>query len=1017
MSGSQKFVLILLALALLFVAGIGYYSTWFNALFVAIFICVMLLIARPLLMPAGYGANKIRALTVVLGMGIIGSGSSVLNTLLPTIWSLPVLQNAPAWLKSIQFISQPSPWVITFAGLVVIGVFYCMRDKTVSGGHPKPLKDDFPEESFPKKLQAFCNALERDLITVDQDSNWSPEYYTELQAEVEIRKTNGVASRKKIMRLQDAIRKDRKSQSFLILGVPGAGKSVALRKLAKDMLVEVKKTNRVPIYVNLREWVPTSAAAGNRSGFTVRELEEFVINNVSQRGDVFTKDFMDKYFRDLWRTGRLFFIFDSFDEIAELLDANEDSDVINSLSSVISKFMATHPASRGVLSSRIFRQPTRAFLADKVLEIRPLSESGISEALSRYPQFTEQVRNELFSHRQDLMPLARNPFIMALLGEWIAVKEQLPANQAEIYKNYIDRRLQLCHHRLSNAGITAQEVIAVSTDIAWFVFRSSKFGLEAPVKVISQHFNSGKVDAVLEVLRYARIARVTSGDEKSFAFVHRRFLEYFVTARLLQTPEEVPTSHIPTDSRGRDALVLYAQLCEPAEAQRLADLCWSEIQQHFADPRQRLRAIHCLRFLIDAFGSRREVILPFEDALSDFVMEHVKTGDSIILAKICLEATGILSESRAAPILAVAIVGTDGWLRETAFRACRHLPRMEPGLEEGIKRYVLSISDVHFWASRKNILLSLSLSDALSGVYRVAQLRLWNMKVSMVCCALLCVVMPFIVAFGASYAAAASASLFFVTKTGKKEKPDSSQGDKPTGRPLSSLTDPGFFACTVVLFRVLGCLILAFMSIIGLFSGKMAQTISPFAAYGGFSEVYGGWMAALIVVSGLLLLDWVNICQFVRRNIKALLNLRKWLSNLSILAVSALMVWGMFTLIDYVTKRPLATKVFVGIILLTCAGFVVVVAIRVFVALRECLRDRRMLRSLTLSPALTRTEIARVFSACLSHYGRLQYVQKLEAAGVSPSGEWPAEFRLAVGLGDAWTALARLEERWLKLDR
>ncbi len=171
---------------------------------------------------------------------------------------------------------------------------------------------------------------------------------------------------------------------------------------------------------------------------------------------------------------------------------------------------------------------------------------------------------------------------------------------------------------------------------------------------------------------------------------------------LLQTPEEVPTSHIPTDSRGRDALVLYAQLCEPAEAQRLADLCWSEIQQHFADPRQRLRAIHCLRFLIDAFGSRREVILPFEDALSDFVMEHVKTGDSIIpRAKICLEATGILSESRAAPILAVAIVGTDGWLRETAFRACRHLPKMESGLEEGIKKYVMSISDVHFWASRK----------------------------------------------------------------------------------------------------------------------------------------------------------------------------------------------------------------------------------------------------------------------------------------------------------------------------
>ncbi|HKS33875.1 MAG TPA: NACHT domain-containing protein [Enterobacteriaceae bacterium] len=1017
MSGSQKFILSLLVLALVFIVGTGFYSSWLNAASVALFICLMLLIVRPLLMPAGYGANKIRALVLVLGLGIIGSGSSLLNTLLPTIWSFPALQNAPIWLKNIQFISQPSPWILAAVVIIVGIVFFCLRDKSVGGGHPTPLKEDFPEESFPRKLEAFCNVLRRDLTTVDQDTNWSPEYYTELQAEVEIRKTRGSGARKKIMGLQDAIRKDRESQSFLVLGVPGSGKSVALRKLAKDMLDEVKNTNRVPIYVNLREWVPVSTIIGGRTEFSVEDLEAFVIKNLIRRGDVFTKDFVDAYFRKLWRSGRLFFIFDSFDEISELLDANEDSDVINSLSEVISKFIASHPASRGVLSSRVFRQPTRAFLAEKVLEIRPLSEAGISEALSRYPQFTWQVRSELFSHRQDLMPLARNPFIMALLGEWIAVNEQLPANQAEIYKNYIDRRLGLCRTRLDKVGITVQEVIDVSIEIAWFVFHSPTYGLEAPVKVISDHFKSDKVDAVLEVLSYARIARVTTGDEKSFAFVHRRFLEYFVTTRFLQIPAVVPDDHIPTDSRGRDALVLYAQLCSENEAQRLANLCWREIQLHFANAHTRIRAIHCLRFLIDAFGSRRDVILPFETALSDFVMEHVKTGDSIILAKICLEATGILSESRAAPILAVAIVGTDGWLRETAFRACRHLPKMESGLEEGIKRYVMSISDVHFWGSRKNILLSLSLSDALSGVYRVACLRLWNMKVSIVSGALLVTVMPLIVFLSMSYAVATSAALFLVIKTEKEKKHENNQSEKPIRRPLTSLVESGFFACTVVIFRVLCCFFLVFMSIIGLFSEETVHVIKPFIAYGEFSDVSYWWIAALIGVSGLLLLDWVNISQFVRSKIKDLFNLRKWLSNLSILSALAFIVWGMFTLIDYVTRHTLATKVFMSIILLTFAGFTVVVAVRVIVALKDCFQDWLMLRSLTLLTTLTRAEIARVFSACLSNYGRLQYVHILESAGVSPSGEWPAEFRLSVGFGEAYTALARLEERWLNLDR
>ncbi len=60
MSGSQKFVLILLALALLFVAGLGITPRGLTHCSLP-FLSVMLLIARPLLMPAGYGANKIRA--------------------------------------------------------------------------------------------------------------------------------------------------------------------------------------------------------------------------------------------------------------------------------------------------------------------------------------------------------------------------------------------------------------------------------------------------------------------------------------------------------------------------------------------------------------------------------------------------------------------------------------------------------------------------------------------------------------------------------------------------------------------------------------------------------------------------------------------------------------------------------------------------------------------------------------------------------------------------------------------
>ena len=1019
MSGSQKFVLLLLALALCFVVGTGLYSSWFNAASVAVFICLMIYFTRPLLMPAGYGANKIRALGLVLGFGIIGSGSSALNTLLPTIWTLPVLQNAPAWLKNIQLISQPSPWILASVVIIVGIVFFCLRDRSVGGGHPTPLKKDFPEDRFARKLEVFCNMLQQDLTSIDVSSNWSPEYYTELEAEVEIRKAKGLASRKKILGLQDAIRKDRTSRSFLILGAPGSGKSVALRKLARDMLAEVKKTHRVPIYINLREWVPDSIVTGGRKEFSVEDLEAFVIKNLVRRGDAYTRDFVNDYFHDLWRTGRLFFIFDSFDEISELLDASENSTVIDSLSTVISRFITTQTASRGVLASRVFRQPTRAFLADKVLEIRPLSEAGISEALSRYPQFTDQVRNTLFSHRLDLIPLVRNPFMMALLGEWIAVNETLPVNQAEIYKNYIDSRIQLCKQDLCDTGISSREVIEVATDIAWFVFRSSTFGLEAPVKVIRSYFNSEHVDTVLELLRFARIARVTPGDEKSFAFVHRRFLEYFVTPRFLPQPAEVPDSHIPTDSRGRDALVLYAQLCSEAEAKRLAELCWGEIQHHFADAGQRIRAIHCLRFLIDAFGSRREVLQPFEEELSAFVIQHVKTGDNILLAKICLEATGLLSESRAAPVLTTAIAGEDGWLQETAFRACRHLPKMNDELEEGMKKYVLNISETNFWRGRKNILLSLSLSDALSGVYRVAKMRLWSMKAALISTLLLAIALPFITLFSVSYAMAVTAPILLFGKAGRTaqtEKAKKTGSDSPAPRAAASFIDKGFISGTFVLFRVMSFVILLVVSIAGLFSPALSLAAIPFYTYSGYA-IYNGWLAAANVVLGLMLLDWVAICRFVRSKIHDLLNPKKWLAALSVLAASAAGVGIIFSLIHYISRYPMAEPVFkatFSVLIALMAAYVVFTFIQ---AVRGGIKDLRRLRKLAFGSVIKRAQIAKIMAECVSDYGRLQFVLRLESEGISATGHWPEGFKLAVGLGEAYTALARLEERWLNLDR
>ena len=125
-------------------------------------------------------------------------------------------------------------------------ISYLRRDTTAMKVHPTPLEKEFPEKGYKQRLQSFCGVLLDDLNKIDRETNWSAEYFTPLDAEVEMQ--SGDKRLKKVTDLLSAIRSDRQSRVFLVLGDPGSGKSVALRKLCRDLLAEVDKTGKVPLY-------------------------------------------------------------------------------------------------------------------------------------------------------------------------------------------------------------------------------------------------------------------------------------------------------------------------------------------------------------------------------------------------------------------------------------------------------------------------------------------------------------------------------------------------------------------------------------------------------------------------------------------------------------------------------------------------------------------------------------------------------------------------------------------------
>ncbi|NES20534.1 MAG: hypothetical protein F6K41_16780 [Symploca sp. SIO3E6] len=259
---------------------------------------------------------------------------------------------------------------------------------------------------------------------------------------------------------------------------------------------------------------------------------------------------------------------------------------------------------------------------------------------------------------------------------------------------------------------------------------SQTSGLEASISELKARFPNYPVEKVIDVLRYARLGRLGSGDENQFSFVHRRFNEYFVVRRLIEEPERVPQDAIPSDSRWRDALVLYCEVAEEEQAKQIANFCWTEIREvidndvDMRDP-QFLRMIHCLRFIREAFRARVDCLEDFRGDLATFIKDILQQEDqNILLQKIAVEAVGVLRDEDIDAAITQAIAIGDPWINETALRACRHLPKISDDLRKAIINYIDSLGFRVLFHKKDNLLFSLKLSNSFNEVRNFLQWRI-----------------------------------------------------------------------------------------------------------------------------------------------------------------------------------------------------------------------------------------------------------------------------------------------------
>jgi NACHT domain len=280
----------------------------------------------------------------------------------------------------------------------------------------RPISYSPEERKRSRDGRLFANQVLREINQRNLAENWRDEEFADLEAEVEAEgrrqqllprifslRTDGLRREPSLARALE-----RSTERLILLeGDPGSGKSVALRHVAQSIAVKASKSAKsdakLPIFVNLKE------LKREPNEIIDRELiRRFVINSLNRINDRFVDEFLDQEFDMGIQSGRWIFLFDSFDELSDVLSSTEADNIIQEYSDAISDFLSGLNSCRGVIASRYYRGPSQhGWKKFRIIELtterqqeliaKSLLKPDVASALEgqgncfrRYPKFSQE---------------------------------------------------------------------------------------------------------------------------------------------------------------------------------------------------------------------------------------------------------------------------------------------------------------------------------------------------------------------------------------------------------------------------------------------------------------------------------------------------------------------------------------------------------------------------------------------------------------------------------------------------
>jgi hypothetical protein len=410
---------------------------------------------------------------------------------------------------------------------------------------------------------------------------WSDNRFAELEAEVEVEGgrtlfgyfkmgNNGVTTIRKEKSLSNALEKSTE-RLILVEGEPGSGKSVALRHLTQTMARRASDSKNVksliPLYVNLKQLRHTPDQKIDQN-----LIEEFIHKSLNRINDRDIEDFLSEEFRQGIEDVTWLFLFDSFDEIPDVLSSTESDNVIRDYAEAISDFLHGMNNCRGIVASREYKGPR--FLGWPKFRILPL-------ALDRKVQLIKRTGLSINSRSiivdgisqpaTDFKSLTGNPMFLNLLCEYMRKSEapEFPKHTHNVFNDYVWKRLTRDEERLKQRfSKTPAEIRVAAERLAYCMTADTGIGLSPTLEQLLESTKRQGLDlehdfttyiSAIEYLKLARIEPSLLDGHRYFTFAHRRFQEYFATAIVMREPSRINLHALLSDARWRETAVVILQ--------------------------------------------------------------------------------------------------------------------------------------------------------------------------------------------------------------------------------------------------------------------------------------------------------------------------------------------------------------------------------------------------------------------------------------------------------------------------